>query len=337
MTPHRFLVELYRDGQLLTQRPVPTESLDPALEWLQFEGVRQGVLPARLGGRSPAAAEPVWHPDDGEPFVEGIGFAGVEARVPTAYFREVAETASSELVERGDLKEGDPFTYRVLAFPGNETGQQQTDGDVGDVVEIPQELDAPEVALAELLDGAEQHGPAVEREMPVVIPHEVLDEVDACKLAAGGVETGGVLVGRLHRDRDTHELCLRVAAQIPARHAEAQAMRFTFTPETWGSVRDIIDLRGRDEIMVGWWHTHPAREWCKECAPERWLTCPLARSFFSAEDGRLHRMVFPRAYSVALVAGDHVRDDRSWESVLALYGWHQGLVQRRGYYVIQNA
>ncbi len=330
MGGHRFLVELYRGDDLLTQRPVPPASLEPGLEWLQFQGVRSGVLPAFLGGRPAGAARPVWDRDDGEPYMEGFKLSmaeGLDAQVPTAFFADLAEAASAELVEQGRLEKGELFRYRLLAFPLN------GEAPATDSEEIPQELDLLETPLATLIGDAERHGPKAAGELPVLMPRVVLEEALARKQEAGGVETGGILLGRFHRDSKLKDLCLEVTAQIPARHAEAEAMKLTFTPKTWTAVRNAIDLRGGDELMVGWWHSHPAREWCKECDPSRWKTCPLARSFFSGEDKKLHKMIFPRSYSVALVVGDHVREDNTWESFNALYGWDRGMVLRRGYHV----
>lgn len=336
MGGHRFLVELYRGDDLLAQRPVPRAVLEPGMEWLQFTGVRSGALPDFLGGRAADAARPVWDREDGEPFAEGFTLAAgpvagrIDAQVPAAFFAELAEAASAELVEQGRLEKGELFRYRLLAFPRNGEAQSADPELVTDSEEIPQELDLRETPLATLIGDAERHGPADAGEMPVVLPRVVLDEALARKREAGGVETGGILLGRLHRDSTLKELCLEVTAQIPARHTQAAAMKLTFTPETWAAVHDAIALRGGDELIIGWWHSHPAREWCKECDPSRWSACPLARSFFSGDDARLHRMVFPRSYSIALVVGDHF--DATWESFTALYGWERGMVLRRGYY-----
>ena len=81
--------------------------------------------------------------------------------------------------------------------------------------------------------------------------------------------------------------------------------------------------------MLGWWHSHPVREWCKDCAPERQQVCKMASDFFSAHDHALHRTVFPRAYSIALVANDAVMGDVTFSA----FGWREGLLESRGFHI----
>ena len=76
--------------------------------------------------------------------------------------------------------------------------------------------------------------------------------------------------------------------------------------------------------MVGWWHSHPVLEWCKDCAPEKRAQCALAQGFLSEDDRLLHRTVFPRAYSVALVV-----NDLESGPTFSLFGWSRGLIAAR--------
>ena len=75
------------------------------------------------------------------------------------------------------------------------------------------------------------------------------------------------------------------------------------------------------------------REWCKECPEEKRKNCSILRDFFSRDDQALHRTVFPRAYSVALVANDVPDGDLCF----SLYGWKQGLITPRGFYIGKGA
>ena len=136
----------------------------------------------------------------------------------------------------------------------------------------------------------------------------MIEETVELMVRAGGKETGGILIGHLHRDPGRRQLFLEVTAQIPAQHAEQELARLTFTPETWTAVDAALALRGKGEIQLGWWHSHPASHWCDDCPPETRRRCKSAGApsgdFFSAHDVALHRTVFPRAYSIALVLSD---------------------------------
>jgi hypothetical protein len=187
---------------------------------------------------------------------------------------------------------------------------------------------APRLPLPEgsLAGSREQAAASDESEghLPAFLPRAVLAEAAAQTAEHPGRETGGILIGHLRRDRDAGRLFLDVTAQIPARHTEASRARLTFTPSTWTDVQAALDLRRQDEIMVGWWHSHPVREWCKDCPSGKRADCALARGFFSEDDRLLHRTVFPRAYSIALVV-----NDLELGSTFSLFGWSGGLLVAR--------
>ncbi|HNT89567.1 MAG TPA: hypothetical protein PKL84_17020, partial [Candidatus Hydrogenedentes bacterium] len=146
---------------------------------------------------------------------------------------------------------------------------------------------------------------------------------------AGPCETGGMLIGRLCRDADAGELFAEVTAQLPAEHVQADSASLTFTGETWAAARDAIRLRGGSETPLGWYHSHPAKEWCKDCPPEKRATCSL-ECFFSAADQQVHATLFPHAYSVALVVTDGQRGLR-----FDLYGWRRTRILQRGFHMLR--
>jgi hypothetical protein len=112
---------LTEDGRLLGQAPIEPD-WGPALEWASFQGIRQERLPGRMGSH-PGVIEPVWDPARGEPHVSGFravipGENGKAAssHFTTSYFRPLAHEASATFVEKGLLKGGDLFRFRVCAF-----------------------------------------------------------------------------------------------------------------------------------------------------------------------------------------------------------------------------
>jgi hypothetical protein len=304
---------------------------------VHFEGIRAGQLPA-VTGWGPSRVEPIWDTKTGPPAVVGfrVTVASTDADteltrdVPRTYVRTHAHDLGSTLVKEGALKAGDVYTWTLHAF-ASDTAPAAADDDDFAVAEIAEPLPIVEAPLAPRLDRAAFAGleDAAAEHVPVFMPQHVLDETEALARAAGDVETGGMLVGRLCRDGAT--LFVEVTAQIPAQHAVSAAAKLTFTSETWAAARAAIALRRRAEILIGWWHFHPS--WCRlrQCPPERRRECDGANPFFSADDVQLHASVFPAGHHVALLVSEGNRSETLDRS---LFGWWQGMVVSRGFHVL---
>lgn len=331
---YRFSLDFYREDW----SPVGQTSVDidwePALEWTHFEGVRSGRLPPVLNV-CPAVVIPVWDKEWRAPYVEsfevvmpGIDGNNFVGEIPLNYLCELARTHSAKLVEQGKLRAGELFRYKVCAFAKNARSESATAAGLI-VEEEEQPLDLRLSSLTEFTRNAEPAGNGTrnERDVPVFIPARVLDEVTAAANKAGDLETGGVLLGKLYRDEALPDIFIEVTAQVHALHTQAQHTKLTFTPETWESVRAAIKLRRQNEIMVGWWHTHP--DFCKNCPAEKRAVCTYSQPFFSADDCALHRTIFSRAFNVGLLASYL----SSGELTHTLFGWRHGIVAARGFYV----
>jgi proteasome lid subunit RPN8/RPN11 len=346
---YRFALELHRRDppEHLGDVPVAPDSdfFGPALEWASFRTVRSDrARPLVLDGPL-SWVEPIWDAKRGEPYVGGLraivaaeGRPALAVHLPLAYFHSMARSASAEFVESGKLTAGEVFEYRVCAFAtkvppyGNGRPEERFT-----VKPVPQELPVDEYPLQELLAKSEPCGTIDPECMPVFVPGEVLGEVAELMQSAGPVEMGGILLGRLHRDPAGGDLFLEVTAQVRAEHCEQSATRLTFTSDTWAAADAALTLRGQgSELYAGWYHTHPSAHWCEQCDAETRSKCQAAGKtpgdFFSLHDSALHRAVFPRAYSVALVLSDGCRpgDAPKW----GLYGWEFGMVQARGFHVL---
>ena len=300
--------------------------------------MRRGLLPP-LTAHTPGAIEPVWDEALGAPVCSGVRVGvltrdadgEVSAEIPRAYFHELARQKSSVWIERGELAVGDRYRYRVCAYPARAAATSAAVAVVGvlEAEEDPRPLALEDAKLASFLGRAEPPGDFDPEDVRVFIPRQVLDEAREHSRRAGDVETGGVLVGKLHRDAAAPEIFLEVAAQLPAQHAEATATRFSFTPATWAAAHAALELRGNGEIICGWWHLH--LQFCRNCPEERLRVCALARPFFSGEDLHLHRACFPQAYQVALLISDLPEDGLT----PAIFGWRRGLIEQRGFHVLQ--
>jgi len=326
-------------GDPLGQLPVDPD-WEPAVQWAHFQAVRQGHLPPLLRCSS-ACVEPVWHPEHGQPRVDGVQVAFdrgdqddeglLSFPIPQAYFRPAVELGSSVLVEEGKLHEGQRFLYEVSAFPRprSRADEQRPDDRGFTIEEIDRPLPLESASLeATLQDARRINDPGwCDGDLPLFIPERVVAEAKELARQARDVESGGVLIGKLFRDTAGDELFSVVTAFIAAPHARAESTRLTFTADTWAAVSAAVDLRGQEEILLGWAHSHPF--WCRSCPEERRRDCPLLRPFFSAHDVALHRAVFSGPFHIAMLLSDLGDDDLACD----VFGWRYGMVAHRGYYL----
>jgi proteasome lid subunit RPN8/RPN11 len=331
---HKYALMLYREGQVSLGQVSVVVDWEPAREWAEFRAIRRGLLPLDEAGRV-STIQPLWHSTLGEPYMKGFrvsvetnGAAAAGCDFTNAYFRPLARQAAALLTKKGVLKKGERFKFLAAAFPRQEKPQSASKLTFTTEAVTPR-LPVKDGSLAEFIEGSACQGNPDVEDMPLFVPQRILDEAKALSKAAGAKETGGILIGHLVRDASAPEVFAEVTTQIPARHTEAELTKLTFTAETWTDVRGALDLRRRGEIMLGWWHSHPVREWCKGCSLESQQACRMASNFFSAHDHALQRAIFPRAYSVALVVNDLIGE----HATFSLFGWRRGLLEARGFHV----
>jgi len=333
---YQYALMLCREGPTALGQVSPKIDWEPAREWTAFGALRHGqLLPDET--ISEGVVQPLWHSRLGEPYIEGFRVTlearhaqQVTADFTKAYFNELAKRAASLLIQQGVLQKGESFKFLVMAYPRPEQKQAEskllfTTEDAGT------DLTVTDAALAEFASRGTLQGTVHVDDMPLYVPQRVLTEAVALSKMAGAKETGGILIGRLVRDVSVPEVFAEVTAQIPALHTKATLTSLTFTADTWTDVRAALDLRRKGEVMLGWWHSHPVREWCKACTVESQKECAMSHDFFSEHDRALHRTIFPRAYSVGLVVNDQAGDDATF----SMFGWRRGLIEARGFHVVE--
>jgi len=342
---YRYTLDVMTETGRMLERAVVTPDWKAALEWTHFEGIREGALPA-VTRTGPGEVEPVWDAHQGEPWVSGFrvtvrtGEGSVATRqIPKAYLRRIALEMSTDLIKRRELEPGSTFRWVVSALPAPGGAAPATAGGALFAVgELARPLPVDESTFASFADDAVFASADDEAggHVPVFFRRAVLDEATALAAASGDLETGGVLVGKLHRDGGPRDggrpvMFVEVTAQVPAPHTRSSSTTLTFTAETWAAVRAAIALRGRNEVMAGWWHNH--LDWCRlrNCPLERRRQCSAANPFFSAEDVHLHATCFPAGYQVALLVSDSAAAGGLTSSV---FGWWEGLVVPRGFHVL---
>ena len=337
---YRWFIELHRlDGEHLTRQPIVPD-WETVKQWAEFCSLRRMPDdPLHLGVQA-VQVEPCFDPDLGAPYV--LGLRAITSRagtmisfvIPLTYFQRFAEILSVDLVVQGQLTVGEKFHYMLYAYPVEDVVAADPSKPMLSVHPTPQLLDVTDSSLDDLLSDSLPQGPGQQDLMPVFIHRHVLTETVQQLRASGQVETGGLLLGRLHRDKTASELFLEVTAQIPVEHAKQELTRLTFTPDTWAAADRAMADRSRGEMYVGWWHTHPVGHWRKEESKPTTGNRDHRRhvDFFSAEDGALHQTVFPRAYSVAVVLSDIGKEGSDLS--VAMFGWHQGILVSRGFHVL---
>jgi Prokaryotic homologs of the JAB domain len=334
---HTFALVLFGDeGEPLGSAAVEVD-WEPAVEWTSFYFLRRGELPLN-GGRGTAFIQPLWDREVGAPYCRGFRVSIVRGRqspctsdFPVSYFRRLAAKAAALFVQQGKLEKGDVFRYVVVALVRDATAETSPVGGL-QVEEQVAPLRLLESSLAEWQQRAAPVGMVDPDDMPVFAPQYLLDQVATQTVAERGRETGGILIGHLHRDITVPEIFAEVTAQIPAEHTRGDAVKLTFTADTWVAVDNAIKLRRRGEIYLGYWHSHPVRAWCasRDCTLEKQRNCKLAKDFFSVDDEALLRAVFPRGHGLALVANDTAFQDLTF----SWFGWREGSIQPRGYYLM---
>ncbi|MCX6901640.1 MAG: Mov34/MPN/PAD-1 family protein [Verrucomicrobia bacterium] len=331
---HRFVLEFYKeDGTALGQVPAEDVDWEPARECALFDSARQA--PGDVAAEDTTTTiEPVPHPSAGAPYIGGFrvaitadGSPLAACEFPSDYFKSCAQRAAAGLVEQGVFQAGEKFRYLVSAYPQmREKAKQEATAIVmkESIVAVPMKVSR----LEDYTRASMTIGDGDGADMPVFVPQAVLDEVSELTRAAEAVETGGVLLGHVHRSDAT--AFLAVTAQVPAKHTHADLNKVVFTADTWTAARSAIALRHQQELLVGWWHSHPGKFFCNaECPPEKRKACALQKNFFSGDDVAFHRTVFPKAFHVALVA---TNADSGIQ--FALFGWNRAILEQRKFNVL---
>jgi proteasome lid subunit RPN8/RPN11 len=340
LQPFRYFFDLSRreGGAALGQFPAKLD-FDPAAEWGRFTALCRWSKPELAAGAR-IDIQPIWHATSGAPYVEGLRVTARAVRmpaitrdIPASYFQSSALRIGDSLVNQKKLAPGELFNYAVVAYPAaaNVGGGAL---DALDIAEVPVPTPLYPGSLQEELARSVGFGDVDSGLMPVFVPQAVVEEVLAMARQAGGLEVGAILIGKVHRDASAacSKLYSKITAQIPARHVESESARLSFTPDTWASVQAAMELRRAGDQILGWAHNHPgAPHWCnKECAAEAKQQCPFNQPFFSRVDCDLHRVVFSRAYCVALLVTDTFQGLK-----LTMYGWDRAMIAQRGFHILK--
>jgi hypothetical protein len=270
--------------------------------------------------------------------------------------RETAQRPIARLLERKQLAADDTVNYFLLAAPHENGGPAPAAAPTNTIKATPRAsgLVLEEGSLAEHL--AASHplvaGWATPPEDPAAPGSDAMTVIfmpeaweDGHRYARRGrdVESAAVWTGRLVRDTASGDVFMLVEACLEAQHAAEDRYSVTFSGDTWGRVRVLLDerrarLNRPHEIILGSVHGHnfaPAadengRQTCDAC--ELRPTCSRTTAVASALDVGWHKSVFAgQPYAVLGIWGWTARGDEVWQ----LHGLADGTLAPRGARVLE--
>ncbi|MBN2329698.1 MAG: hypothetical protein JXR73_21330 [Candidatus Omnitrophica bacterium] len=305
----------------------------PAVEDALWRGICLGVLDA-FHPDGDIAIEPSFDPELQAPYIAGFSIRLPIANHPfsvefnSQYFWMQLYPLTSLLHQQNQSGDKNAYYYQFFAMKKSSFVETETKSSI--------KIKALEPAFSMIsidLQSYREKSESVDnpqKEFPVFIRRTVLDECIEQSKEAGSLEIGGVLLGSVGKDKD--ETFLEITHQIPVQ-SPGTLNKLEFKPETWEYMRWKVQQRGVQGDWIGWWHTHSyLKDVCHKCEKYKTNSCHAGSLFFSTDDYAVQRTVFPRAYSVALVIGESPCAGLQY----GLWGWRKGLMERRGFYVLDS-
>jgi hypothetical protein len=159
-------------------------------------------------------------------------------------------------------------------------------------IEEVEEPEPPRATLAEL--GSTDPLEHAEGPITVLLQPDAFAELAEGLPFSEEIEEGGFLVGHVYTDADRPERYLvLITSVLPAERTGASLLEFNFTGDSFIRASEAIAKRGRDELLVGWYHTH--------------LFAATSAIGLSSIDIDLHRTTFRRRWQVAGLVNLHER------------------------------
>jgi hypothetical protein len=335
------------DERLLARAPVGLRDLTWARDETWCRGMRAGVLGPDLSAQSLAvlAGE-----NKGPDLLEGYfvelkdGDRAFRRHFTVNSLSHVAHRAAVELVKKESLKEKDTFAYYLSAVRPEQKPEAETNGIAAKVKHkqvVPEFEPAP---LAQFLAESEpSYGAWASEEeednfMPAFVSNEVWQQGQEQARRGGEQESAAIWTGRLFRDTASPEIFVVLDACIEAEHAIEEKLAVTFSGDTWGRVREVLEIRRKrlnrpHERILGSVHGHPfkpeaddkGRRMCDLCATAKF--CKRTTAIASHADLDWHRSVFTaQPWAIMLIWGFNAREQPDWK----LYGLCDGTLSPRG-------
>ena len=304
--------------------PLSVDDVTPALGQLVDETFTRGILADELPGEMDELEvdiEPSWST---EPNVERVnitlttGTNGDRRSVSQSFncgpWVRSAEAKLQQLRSEGTITENDQVYRLLVAMKSpNADGSRCT---------LPPLAPPPIVDEADEIDAMQFGDGSLDPDRPVLVAARFVEEAISQCEAAGPMETGGAVLGKIVRlpaplpGTRTRIVTILSAILTDARHA-GNLTRFHISPEALLEGAKIADLRGRSESVLSIYHTHG---WgCGECNQK---LCELAESFPSLQDYELEAL-FPTKALLLPIAGRKLGAPGR-RPVLQIHAWRGG-------------
>ena len=298
--------------------------------------------------------EPIWTDDDtGKCVGFRIGLTGEGEDCVWSDFTiysldRVGHRASRRLLERGLVREGQPYVYNVYSVDRPmearpDTGQLQ--GTVCRRTRSP--LSWLSVPLQPLLEKSRFVGDGLADGIWLPVVYVAKAALDAERFSREGgrgerpVETGAALIGSLASCPDTGEFFVIVLEAVELANKGTQAT-LHYSSTTWTRIQNVIKARQaqpqtRSQRMVGQAHGHnflPHYEDGGSCADcDQRETCQLTSVFTSQDDLNWCRAVFTaQPWALCHIFGVDARG----ANVQSLFGVKDGRLAARPFHIINE-
>ena len=337
-----------QNDELLARRRLEPQDFSHAIRYTKFDAFRLGITQQYVPTTTGACVEPVF-PDDRGASPRAKGFTvsvPLASRDPLTgsefhchefdigYFRQSANRLRAQLQREEKLSDDQEVYFRLNALLDDETTEVQQP-------KLNISLDPPsslQVAAGCRRDygQAEAWDDPVYADLPVLIEHGVLEESVFEARDNEQREIAGFLLGHVHHDERNKEAFVAVTGLASsAGTTEADETSVTYTPASFAHVREMIKLRNRGEVVVGWYHSHPFKL-CAECPLPTPPECIAKILFYSSDDFHLMETTFEQPYMVGLLAAVESRLEAAVGHLpVKLYGWREGQIKERGFEVFR--
>ena len=148
-----------------------------------------------------------------------------------------------------------------------------------------------------------------ENALKIFIDGTLLEEINSYLTGDTNIEMGGVLIGNVFKNSQDIPFVI-IENFIVAQNTKSNLTRLTFTHQTWDYINTEKEKYYRDNIIVGWFHSHPGH-----------------KVFLSGYDIFIQQNFFNEIYSIAYVY-DPVNDEKGF------FIWSgSGIVRTEGFYL----
>jgi proteasome lid subunit RPN8/RPN11 len=341
LNSYHLALEIYdQEGRTLNESKI--ENLVNCYQDFKFSAFLQGVI-KDYAIDPEIIFEPIWIKEGKSPYCRGFRLNMKNKRLSykKSYNRNVfrynAYRIMGAMVQNQKFEAGTELFYRLIAFSNNKnTLDTVVDGEEIEVTTIQNSIPIRILGLEQLEESASVNVTKEDEtdDFPVWIAEHVVEEMVEYVLQNKEKERAGFLIGHICRDPLTQQIFSMCHAQIAADtegsfiypdKGNSSITHFQFLPENFFQVQRLIELRKNNEIVLGWYHSHP---WPFACEKREKCTCTSI--FFSISDFDVMQSAFSAPYQIAIVIGR--ASLANLKATPQMYGWKNGVISKRNFY-----